>query len=260
MVDPKRSFEQNMNDLFFKPNAFFANEYEKVFYSQFREHKTYEQIVTFLSSGPRFLKEVSDHLKMPSGGGLKSYLSNLEKALFISSYVPYDKSEKSKLKKYKLTDEYLRFYFKFIVPNKKIISDFSGSANLFNRLVKSQWDSWTGFAFENFCLKNAASLAQKMDFLDQIKSYGPLFSRGEKGFQVDLIFERFDQTLMVCEMKYYNKPIGVKIIAEFEKKLHLLEVKKGFSVQKVLISQFGEDKALKASEYFDYSLGVSDLF
>ena len=258
-INPKQSFEQNIENLFFHSQALFLNEYDKVFYSQFREHQTYEKIALFLNQGPKTLKEIASHLKMPSGGGLKSYLENLEKALFISSYVPYDKNDNSKLKKYKLTDEYLRFYFKFIFPNKKTITSQAVSRKLFNQIVKEKWTSWLGFAFENFCLKHAAFLADKLGFRDQLKSYGPMFSRVDKGFQIDLLFNRFDNRVVLCEMKYYSQKVPASVIPEVEKKLALLDLPDGYSCQTVLVSQLGPDKALQASDYFDDFLNIEDI-
>jgi hypothetical protein len=55
----------------------------------------------------------------------------------------------------------LRFYFSFIEPNKKIISD-NVSQNLFNKLISTNWEIWLGFAFENFCLKNSLWLSKQM--------------------------------------------------------------------------------------------------
>ena len=119
--------------------------------------------------------------------------------------------------------------------------------------------SWLGFAFENFCLKNGYLLAQKMGFADQVKKYGPLISKGSSGFQIDLIFERFDNVITVCELKFYNKQITTSVITEMEKKLSLLKVRPGVTIEKALISQFGADKKLRASEYFHHNISVKDI-
>ncbi len=259
MIDSKRSLIQNINELAFTKAGFLTNEYEKIFYSQFREHKNYERIVKHLARGPANLEEISKHVKMPSGGGLKSYLENLEKSLFITAYTPYDRGATSKIKKYKLTDEYLRFYFKYIIPNIKLIQS-NTRRNLFKTLVVDQWQSWLGFAFENFCLKNAEVIAETLGFLDHVTSFGPLISRGQKGFQVDLLYLRNDRTVTVCEMKFLDKPVSPSIIPEMEKKMALVKPPKGYTVEKALISRHGASKSLKISEYFEHSISVTDFF
>lgn len=255
-----RSFEQNLNELFFKPTGFLFNDYERIFYSQFKEYSTYEQLVRTLNEGPASLEEIAKKMKMLSGGGLKFYLENLELAGFIHSYVPYDKRSSSKLKKYSLIDEYLRFYLKFVEPNKKIISVWATQRNFFQQIIKAKWDIWAGFAFENFCRKQAFLLADKMGFADYVESFGPYFSRGDKAFQVDLIFRRTDKVITLCEIKYQNKPISTQIIAEVKRKCELIKVPRGYNLEKALITTHGVDQALRDSEFFEHILQIEDYF
>lgn len=259
LINTSKTFSRNIEEIFFKDDSVLLYEYEKIFYSQFREHRNYEKIIKFLQVGPKTLKEVSEHLKMESSGGVKSYLENLEKALFITAYVPYNKDENSKLKKYKLTDEYLRFYWKFVSPKKKNIKSMKGRQNIFQNQVGPTWDKWLGFAFENFCLKNAYLLAEIMGFSEKVKSFGPLFSKGDKGFQIDLLYERTDNTITLCEMKYYNKKVPLIIQREVEKKVKLLNVKKGITVEKAIISQYGAEAKLKELDYFHHDVTVADI-
>ena len=76
------------------------DEAQKVFFSQFRESQRYLEIVEHLKEKNCSLSEVSAKMKMPSGGGLKRYLSNLEMAEIIRCHTPLELSDPSKLKKY----------------------------------------------------------------------------------------------------------------------------------------------------------------
>jgi uncharacterized protein len=259
-IDVNKSFDQNMNNLFFRKDGLFVNEYEKVFYSQFKEHKIYEKIVMFICEKPKTLEEIAKHLKMPSGGGLKSYLENLKGASFITAYKPYDKFGNTKLIRYKLTDEYLRFYFKFIRPNLAAISVSTKTRNLFNNLTNGSLSIWLGFAFENLCLKDAFFLAEVMGFADKVKSFGPAFSRASQGFQVDLLYLRSDKTITLCEMKYYNKQVDHKIIKDVELKSNLLTIPKGHTLEKALISIHGPNQTLKELDYFHHTIQLEDFF
>lgn len=253
-----RSFEQNINRLFFSSQGFLFNDYERIFYSQFKEHRTYERIVQALENGPLSMEDIGKKLNISSGGTLKFYLENLELAGFIQSYTPFNKSEGTKLKRYKLVDEYLRFYLKFVKPNKKIISQQTKSQILFQRLVKSKWDVWAGFAFENFCHKNALLLADKMGFADYVQSFGPLFFKGQPGFQVDLIYQRTDKVITLCEIKYSQKLATFKIIAEVQKKCSFLKLPRGFTLEKALITVHGAETSVRESEYFDHILELKN--
>lgn len=259
-VNLKKSFEQNMNDLFFKRDSLFFNEYEKIFYSQFKEHLNYEKIVKALNKGPHSLNQIAKILKMPSGGGVKTYLDNLESALFISSYQPYDAQSNSKLRLYKLTDEYLRFYFKFILPNRKIIMDAGSGRDLFTFLTQKHWPPWAGFAFENFCLKNALFIAEKLGFAEKVLSYGPLFKRGDEAFQCDLIYTRSDQTITICELKFTASPVTTKVIPEVKAKCQKLKLKRGVTLEKALITQFTPETSLLEADFFEHVLTVENLF
>lgn len=258
-IDCRYSFEQNINKMFFTQNGIMVKEYEKIFYSQFKEHSTYEQIINYLKDGPRSLKEIALKLKIPSGGGIKSYLDNLERALFITSYVPFDRQTNSKLKKYKVTDEYLRFYFKYVAPNLKLITS-NQKNNLFARLVKPVWLPWLGFSFENFCLKYSTLLAKIMGFEELLVNWGPLYSGQDQRFQIDLVYSRSDKVITMCEIKYHDKPITASIIKEVEKKCQLIQLPRGYTLEKALIAKYGADHDLKESGYFTHIISMDDFF
>lgn len=258
-INSNKSLDLNINKLFFTQNGLFVNEYNRIFYSQFKEHSNYETIIRLLKDKPLSLEQIAKSLKTVSGGGIKSYLDNLESALFITSYVPYDKSHTSKLKKYKLTDEYLRFYLKFVEPNLKLIAQ-NRQNNLFQSLVKSKWQSWLGFAFENFCLKNAYYLAELMGFSSYVVQWGPFFQRGSENFQIDLIFLRNDNVITLCEIKFHDKPITVAVVHEVERKCQLLDIPKDYTLEKALISLHGPDEHLQELNYFHHYLQFDDFF
>ncbi len=258
MIDTNMSFSQNINELFFKKGSFFRSEYEKVFYSQFREHKTYERIVNLLITGPKSLNEVAKNLAKKSGGSLKIYLENLEKSNFIAATTPYD-SISTKVQKYYVSDSFLRFYFKYIKPHRKLIES-NTKRNLFNELVTPKWKPWTGLAFETFCLNHAILIAEKLNFADQVVSFGPYFKRGDQAFQADLVYMRKDRTITLCEIKYHEKEIDPSIIVEVERKCDLIKLPRGYTLEKCLISRFGANQALRASGYFHHELTVTDFF
>lgn len=258
-IDTQKSFDQNLNKMMFTESGVLVNDYSKIFYSQFKEYKTYENIARYLKDQPRTLEEIALKLKTTSGGGVKSYLENLEKALFVTSYIPYNKKTTTKLKKYKLTDEYLRFYFKYVEPHLKMIGA-NQTRNLFDQLVKPIWQSWLGFALENYCLNNAMYLAKIMGFEERVVQWGPYFQRGDKGFQIDLIYLRTDRVLTVCEIKYSDKEIPITVINEVQNKCDLLEVPHGYTVEKALISRVGPEKAVRELDYFHHYVTVNDFF
>ncbi len=257
-IEQDKSFDENINRLCFSKNGYFVNEIDKVFFSQFREAQTYRKIVEALSQRNMGLEELSHKLKMKSGGGLKSYLSNLQNAGFIRSYASiHQKSQRNQ--KFKLFDEYLLFYFKFIAPRSRQIAE-NTRQQLFKSQIVPKWQPWLGIAFEVFCLKNAMSLAEAAGFAEEVISFAPLFQIHDSSFQIDLIFNRIGSIRTVCEIKFHENPITTKIIPDIERKLKLLPSKNGETIEKMLIAPMGADQSLLQAEYFHHIIDLKDIF
>lgn len=252
-----RSLEQNINTLMFTAGGFFSNEIEKIFFSQFREHQTYKAIVEKLSKENLSLNEISKKISYSSGGSLKSFLDHLEMASFVRSYTSID-THSQKTKRYKLADEFLIFYYKFLEMHRQEIKK-NISSDLFTRFVKPKWNSSMGFSFELFCLKNQTEIAKRLGFEEKVVKAGPLFSKRD-GYQFDLVYYRNDQTISLCEIKFYDGLVDTEVIKQFNTKLERFRPPKGYSVEKIIISQFGITEALSKSEYFDHSFVVTELF
>jgi len=216
-INPNQSFNQNMNTLCFSPHGIMLKEVERIFYSQFREPRTYLKIINLLKNGIFSLGEISSKTKIPSGGGLKQYLKNLERAEMIRSFIPFGRSGNSKFRKYTLADEYLVFFFKYIEPNRRVIKE-SSSRRLFETLTQNSFDTWLGFAFDRFCLKHAGMLAFVMDFADDLLLASPYFKKNDERFRIDLLYKRTARVITVCEIKHQNMKIGTHIIPEMQRK------------------------------------------
>lgn len=252
-----QSYEENICDIFFSNTSGYLNEFEKVFYSQFSEHNVYEKIVGFLASGPQNMEDISKHIKMKSGGGLKSYLENLEKAQFIKSYFSNPNNVKSKIIHYRLTDPFLRFYFTFVYPNRKLIQNSKNPFQTARNILAKKLDSYLGIAFENYCLINAMEIAEMLGIADKVVSYGPLSIRNKA--QIDLLFFRNDQTINLIEIKFQKEEIEPSIIVDMEKKFETLkELFSEYSIQKSIVTLSPLSKKLHTSEYFDQILTVKN--
>ncbi len=258
-IDQSKSFNKNINSMFFNKFGKMANEIEKMFYSQFKETKIYLDIVSKLKSGILSMDEIAGKIKIKSGGGLKRYLTNLENAEFIKSHIPYNKKINSKIKAYSLSDEYLLFYFKYIEPNRRIINE-SSSEKLFETFTFKNFEIWMGFQFEKFCIKNALIIAEILGFNDEVLIASPYFERGDNSFQIDMVYIRSDKVITVCEIKYWNKEVTTKVIADMKKKIKLLKIPRGYSVETVLISLYGPNQSLKEAAYFDSYVDLKDIF
>jgi AAA+ ATPase superfamily predicted ATPase len=257
-VDTSFSFHQNIDRLCFSPQGVMVNELDRIFASQFREASVYKRIVKYLLIRPQSLEEIAEHLKISSGGGLKQYMDNLILADMVEAVVPLGKAENTKIKRYRVCDEFLVFFAKFMEPHLKLIRAGAGRTP-FQRLTGPQWKPWSGLAFERFCVRNATKLAQIMGFEDQLLEFGPIYERATPGFQVDLAFRRNDKVMTVCEIKYFDKPIDSSIIASMQRRCELVKLPRGWMIERALISVHGPDKALRASNYFHHYVRLDDF-
>ena len=198
------------------------------------------------------------------GGQLTQQLRDLESAGFISAVTPFNKGDESRYIKYFLSDAYLRFYFSFIRPNRQKIRA-RRAANLFNGISTSgAYHAWMGRSFEYLCLQHADLIARELGFAGIDFTAGPYFAPakgGNAGVQVDLLFDRADDVLTVCEMKYVRHAAGVETIEEMERKLELLARIAGRkTLQPVLIVRGKVSQALTAAGYFYRIIDASDAF
>ncbi len=244
----------------FKRDSYFSHEKNRIFISSFASNIHYEEIIVFLSQVKFATKqEIEKKLHAKSGGNLTSVLRDLELCGFIERYVPYQVESKSLLVRYCIADNYLRFYFKFIAP----LGDRIGEGDAVQALNRESYQKWLGFAFERFCRKQSLLIAKIIGFSAVRYKSGVFFNRAttkeRPGYQIDLIFDRADHVLTVCEIKYTMGKTGVEVIEEFEKKLRLMPDPGKKTIEKVLISASGASDALLAQNYFDRVIRLDDL-
>ena len=208
--------------------------------------------------------KIQKQLHIKGGGTLTSVLNDLELCGFIEKYLPYQVGSKSNLVRYCIADSYLRFYFKFIAPLSERIQQGDFNRAPFHALNKESYQTWLGLSFERFCRKNSQMIATIIGFSAVRYKSGTFFNRTTNkehpGYQIDLIFDRADHVLTVCEIKYTIGKTGVEVVEEFEKKLQMLSDVSGKTIEKVLISASGASEGLLQLGYFDRIITLEDIF
>lgn len=249
----------------FLPDSFFSKEHERIFVSSLSENKHYKTIIEFLALN-RFAtrNEIAKHLKISTSGSLTNLLKDLMLCGFINKYSPYNLSDESHLSRFCICDNYLQFYYKFIKPIYSDIQRGSYIGNPLSALKSDAYQKWLGYAFERFCRHRHHLIAKIMGFHGINYHSGAFFNRSsaesEPGFQFDLVFDRDDKVITLCEIKYSQATIGTAVIEEFERKIALFPNKKKKTLQKVLITTEGISDALQSRHYFDRVITLDDLF
>lgn len=247
--------DETIRQLAFHKEGILFNEFEQIFSDLFdRRSAIYKRIVTLLVTHSLELSEIFDGLKMHRSGSISTYLSDLEQAGFIRrDYTWSLRTQKSASRsKFRLSDNYLRFYLKYVVPNRPAIVN-----NRFYKKALSTlpgFESIMGLAFENTLLNNREFIWEHcgIDTSDIVQD-GPYFQAPTKrrhGCQIDYLVQTRPGPIYVCETKMKREPIGVDIIAEMQSKVQKLEIAKYTSVLPVLIHVGGVTDALFAHDYF----------
>ena len=258
------SLYQALNDLAFTETGYFVEEFDRIFVSHFAKNNDYLKIIDTLAKHPYglFRKELVKIAGIDSGGGLSNHLLNLESAGFIKSIHPIDKAINSRIIKFYISDAYLRFYYSFIKPNLKQIKSERGLD--FNTLTQTpSFLNWRGRAFENVCTQHAEKIAEILGFSGINYRVGPYFRAPQKnkpGIQVDLIFDRDDNVLTLCEMKSSKSQISINVEKEINHKVELLQQQyPRHTIQPVLIYDGFISKELNNSPYIFRKINAEAL-
>jgi hypothetical protein len=263
---------QNSNSVYinickesFLSSAFFNTECDRIFTSSLSGNKHYKEIVGFLGNRKFSTRnEISKHLKLKTGGLLSNILLDLQVCGFIEKYTPYNLGDNSLLARYAITDSYLRFYFKFIHPYLLEIEngDFDTRPEMAMNMI--QYQQWLGYAFEKFCRKYHRVIANILGFGAIKYKSGTYFKRKlseeDRGYQIDLLFDREDRVITLCEIRYKDSKISSQVIDEVERKTELFENPGQKTIQRILICNNGADESLQRRFYFDRIITLEELF
>lgn len=193
LLDFNKSLAQNIDSMFFAKNAQLSNEFNDLYYALFNSADKYLAIVRLLASKPcgltrdEILKEIS-----LQGGALTKILLNLERSDFIQGSAAFGKKKKGIL--YKLTDFFSLFYLRFVEGNLTRDKHFWTHS-----LNTPTTNSWKGIAFENICLAHTDQVKNKLGILGMLTS---ISSFKNANAQIDLIIDRADRTINLCEIKF----------------------------------------------------------
>jgi len=264
-IMPLESAEKNINHLCFRSEGILFREYDQIFSDLFsRRAPTFDKIVRALETGEKSLDEICDNLKIEKSGNISEYLQELILSGFVCESPTWNiKTRKtSNLKTFRLKDNYLRFYLKFIFLN---ISKVELGAFVFNSLsLLPGWEGIMGLQFENLVLNNWKKICEILHIdLQDVEKVGPFFQKKTlqtPGCQIDLLIQTKFGTLYLCEIKFYAAVVGMGIVKEMAQKIDKLKYPKGYSLRPILIHVNGVSQGVIDSGFFDVIIDFSEFF
>ena len=191
------SLAQNIDNLFFKTDGKLTNEFERLYGSLFVDTQKYISIVKILGSKHDGLtrKEIAKQLSINSGGGLTEILRALQTSNFIMQYNAFGDSKREV--RYKLIDLFSLFYLYFNEFHKVDNPTFWA-----DNVNSQQLNTWRGRAFEQVCFVHKDQIKRALGISGVGTRIMPWRTTGTDGAQIDMIIDRDDRVVNICEMKY----------------------------------------------------------
>jgi hypothetical protein len=198
---------------------------------------------------------------MEKSGALSSHLEELALAGFIARDFTWSLKtfKTSKMSRFRLCDNYLRFYVKYIQPHRSRIE----KAHFVPKPPEALpgWDAVMGLQFENLVLKNPGYVWQQCRLSpSEIAQDGPFFqtrTRSRRGCQIDYLIQSRYGPLYLCEIKFRRAPLGMGVVKEVEEKRKRLKAPRHCSVIPVLIHAGGVTESVQHSDFFAHIVDFS---
>jgi len=261
-VNTGESTAQVIDRLCFAKDGLLKTEFSNLYTSLFAHSENHEKVIRALAAKRQGLtrNEIISQCGFTSGGTTTRLLDELEQSGFITPYIPFEKHANESI--YKLSDEYSLFYLKFIEHAK----DTAGGAWL-RQYGKPSYKSWSGFAFESVCQKHVLQIRRRLGIegvLTHTATWRHVSGKGALGAQIDLLLDRDDRCINICEMKFSGEifVIDKKYAGELDMKVNVFRAETG--TKKTLFPTMITTYGTRKNEYYlgliQSEIVMEDLF
>jgi len=219
------STSQSIDKICFKKNGLLNEEFDNIYNSLFEMADNHIKAVRALAIAQKGLtrRDIIENCGLSSGGRTTTMLDELEQSGFIKSSKIYDKETKDSI--YRIIDEFSLFYLKFM--------DKADQGTHWARISEgASYKIWSGMAFESTCLKHISQIKSGLGISDKLTMesgwrYVPPKASKENGAQVDLLIDRDDHCINICEIKFYAGEFSINkaYAAELQQKIDVFREK-----------------------------------
>lgn len=204
-IQKGHSASQCIDELCFQNDGPLVKEFDRLFDSLFEDSKPYKELIRTIARHRYGIGQADliAETKLPDGGNTVKRLQQLEEAGFITSLIPYQHKDKGVY--YLIDDEYSLFYLHWIKPNLRYIAKKASNQGFWlSQSSRPAWIAWAGLAFESVCYKHIDQIRKALGIdpgaIAATWRYSPR-SKDERGAQIDLLFDRPDGAITICDMK-----------------------------------------------------------
>ena len=261
-MDASLSADENIRRLCFDPDGYLYGDFNRIFDDVFDATvAAKKRIVTALADGPASAAELAERFEAEPNGHLSTDLKELVEAGFVAASAGLNPltGKPAREVRYRLKDNYTRFYLKYVLPKRPAIE--AGAFRYLSLDRLPGWDVMMGLQFENLVLNNFTTLVREIGLVGKnVESAAPYFRRGGKcgaGVQVDLLVQ-LPKSVYVVEIKRRAR-IGVSVEEEVQRKIERLGLPKTKSAKTVLVYDGELDLEIEEDGFFDYLVSAERL-
>ena len=256
--------DENIKRLCFTEGGVLVEDFDAIFHDYFdKKSELYKNIVMALIEQPLEYEILSKKVGYPSSGRFSDYLDDLISAGFINrSYTLAARTkEPSDTSRFRIRDNYLRFYLKYIGPNRDRIK--RGHYEDFNVRSLKAWESNMGYQFENLMLENRKYLWKKLNLaVEDITFDNPYFqskTTTHDACQIDYLIKTRQGTYYLFEAKFSINPIKSNAIKQVQQKIDRLKLPRGTACLPILVHVNGVTDSVEEKEFFYKVLDFKEL-
>ncbi|MDB2687158.1 ATP-binding protein [Mariniblastus sp.] len=262
-VQRGKSASQNINAMCFQKDSLLAGEFSNLYRALFENSDRHEKVVRALAKKRLGLTraELANTSALKSGGTLTKVLTELRESGFILEIPALYKLRKESL--YRLIDEYSLFYLSWIESNRT-----TGPNIWQSKSTGQKWKSWCGYAFENLCFRHLSQIKFSLGISGIISEEASwqyvAKNKQEDGAQIDLLIDRSDQCINLCEMKFANAPFSInkKYAGELRQKMRVFQeqAKNNKAIFLTMVTANGVKENQYSVELVSNEIPLSKLF
>lgn len=262
-----RSATELIDQLAFNENGLLFSEFDNLLSSLFKSAEVHVDILRVLAKSRSGLSQttiVKQSKMLSNGGTCTKKLNELVEAGFLLKIIA-----KSHDTHYRLIDEYCYFYLKWIEPLRNVVQSGSLEAGYWERIrLTPEWYAWAAYIFESVCFQHIKQIRRTLKLPPTAKAsswrYKPTKLSGDRGAQIDLLFDRMDDAVTICEIKFTQK--NYVLDKEYAKNIrHKVETYRKVTGCKkqifiALICTYQPTTSLYLDEMVDQVVLLDDLF
>jgi AAA+ ATPase superfamily predicted ATPase len=258
-LQPGMSFEQQVDRILFGPKPRLKDEFDRLFNAIFTNAEDCKKVIRLLATRHAGFsrEEIARETGLPLGGGLTATLMALIESDFILRYTPYGVKE---TERYKLIDNFSLFWLKYVAQ------DAHEATFMTNHASSDILSAWRGVAFEEVCWQHVEALKQALGISGVRSDISAWRAQGEDkkpGAQIDLLINRADNVVNLCEMKFSSTVYQIDKDEEQRLRWRIERVKETLSpkqtVHLTMITTYGIAPGIH-SGVVQKSITMDDLF